>query len=141
MATPNLIALNNYIDQIKHKPFQWHTHDCFMFTNNAYKAMYGEGWADDWVGKYIDKNGIYLKRDALRKVFKANNLADAIDTKLTRIHYIPPRGGLVTTDKIIRKWVIGDALGISLGTKAIFLGEKGIVSIPISLIRNAWIKE
>lgn len=141
MVTPDLVALNDYIAEAKHKPFQWHTNDCFMFTNNAYKVMYGEGWADDWVGKYIDKNGIYLKRDALRKVFKANTLADAIDTKLTRIHYIPPKGGLVTTDKIIRKWVIGDALGISLGTKAIFVGEKGLISIPISLIRNAWIKE
>jgi len=109
-----------------------------MFTNNAFRAMYGEGWADDWVGKYT-KNGMYLKRDELRKVFKANTLEEAIDRKMKRIDYIPPKGALVTTDKA-RRWVIGEAMGIAIGTKAIFLSEKGVISQQIDFITNAWVK-
>ena len=62
---PDIDALNQYILDVRDIPFNWHTNDCFMFTNNAFRAMYGQGWADDWVGKYI-KNGKYLKRDELR---------------------------------------------------------------------------
>lgn len=135
---PNLNALNEYIKRVREVPFQWHVNDCFMFTNNAYRAMYGQGWADDWLGKYTE-NGLYLKRDELRKRFNANSLEEAIDRKLQRVDRIPPKGALVTTDRA-RRWVIRDALGIALGTKAIFLGEKGIISQPIDYIKSAWIK-
>ena len=136
--SPDLDALNDYIAEMRNVPFQWHTNDCFMFTNNAYRAMYGEGWADDWAGKYL-KNGLYMKRDQLRKTFGAQTLEEAIDRKLQRIDRIPPKGALVTTDKT-RRWVIGDALGIAIGTKAIFLSEKGISSLQIDFIKNAWVK-
>lgn len=136
--TPDIEKLNAYIAKVKNDNFQWHTNDCFMFTNKAYQAMYGQGWADDWIGKYI-KNGIYLKRDELRKVFKAKTLAEAIDTKLKRIDYVPPRGALVTSDKT-RRWVIGEALGIAVGTKALFMSDKGLSTLPIDFITNAWIK-
>jgi len=138
MAKPDLDALNEYIREVRDVPFQWHVNDCFMFTNNAFRAMYGEGWADDWVGKYT-KNGMYLKRDELRKVFKANTLEEAIDRKMKRIDYIPPKGALVTTEKA-RRWVIGEAMGIAIGTKAIFLSEKGVISQQIDFITNAWVK-
>ena len=138
MVKPDLDALNDYISKVRNVPFQWHTNDCFMFTNNAFRAMYGEGWADDWIGKYT-KDGMYLKRDELRKVFKANTLEEAIDRKMKRIDYIPPKGALVTTDKA-RRWVIGEAMGIAIGTKAIFLSEKGVISQQIDFITNAWVK-
>jgi hypothetical protein len=138
MAKPDLDALNKYIRAMRNVPFQWHSNDCFTFTNNAFRAMYGEGWADDWDGKYI-RNGLYLKRDELRKVFGANTLEEAIDRKMKRVTHIPPKGSLVTTDRA-RRWVIGDALGIAIGTKAIFLGEKGVISQQIDFIKSAWIK-
>ena len=135
---PDLNALNEYIRKVRNIPFQWHVNDCFMFTNNAYKAMYGEGWAEDWEGKYT-KGGMYLKRDALRKTFNAQTLEEAIDTKLTRIDYTPPKGALVTTDKV-RRWVINQALGISVGSNSLFVSDKGIVSIPTENVTNSWIK-
>ena len=138
MVKPDLNALNEYINKVRDVPFQWHTNDCFMFTNNAYRAMYGEGWADDWVGKYT-KDGLYLKRDELRKVFEAKTLTEALDRKMKRVDYIPPKGALVTTDRA-RRWIIGDALGIAIGTKAIFLSEKGVISQQIDFITNAWVK-
>lgn len=135
---PNIDALNQYILDVRDIPFNWHTNDCFMFTNNAFRAMYGQGWADDWVGKYI-KNGKYLKRDELRKVFKADSLTEAIDRKLERIRFVPPRGALVTTNKA-RSWVISYALGICVGSSAVFLSQDGVISMPIEYTNDAWIK-
>ena len=139
MATkpPNLEALNYYIAARRNHGFQWHTNDCFMFTNGAFRAMYGVGFADDWIGKYT-KDGLYLKRDQLRAVFKVQNLEEALDAKLQRIHYVPPRGALVTT-KATRRWVLGEALGICVGSSAVFLGEKSLISLPVEQITNSWV--
>ena len=138
-VTPNLDALNNYIHQVKSNGFQWHTNDCVMFTNNAFKAMYGVGWADDWIGAYT-KDGLYMKANELRKAFAANTLTEAIDKKLKRIDYVPPRGALITT-KAAQNWVIDEALGIAVGSKGVFLGKKSVISVPIEDINNAWVKE
>jgi len=134
---PNLEALNSYIKARRNVGFQWHTNDCFMFTNGAYRAMYGVGYADDWIGKYTN-NGLYLKREQLRAVFKVQNLEEALDARLQRINFVPPRGALVTT-KATRRWVLGEALGISIGSSAVFLGEKGLISLPVEQITNSWV--
>ena len=81
MKHPDLDMLNNYIAEIKNKPFQWFEHDCLTFTNNAFKKMYGKGWADDWLSKY-HKDGEPFKRDKLRKIFNAKTIEEAIDQKL-----------------------------------------------------------
>lgn len=139
MRKPNLQALNEYIRAMRDVPFQWHVNDCFTFTNNAFRAMYGIGWADDWVDRY-KRNGLYMKRDELRKEFNAQTLQEAIDGKLVRINRIPPKGALVTTNRT-KRWVIGEALGISVGSNAIFLDKSGVNSLPIEYITNAWVME
>ena len=112
---PDLDALNEYIRKVRNIPFQWHVNDCFMFTNNAYKAMYGEGWAEDWEGKYT-KGGMYLKRDALRKTFNAQTLEEAIDTKLTRID-LTSASGTFRLSSNQQSWSVNDAsfYGITFG--------------------------
>jgi len=137
---PDLEALNAYILEVRDTAFQWHTFDCFMFTNTAFQRMYGVGWADSWIGKYIDAHGLYMKRDKLREVFEAQTLEDAIDMKLKRIDYVPPRGALVTT-KHARRWVISEALGIGVGSSAIFVGKSGLIQLPIEKICNSWVKD
>ena len=103
--------------------------------------MYGSGWADDWSGKYIDKDaGLYKKRDQLVYTFGHTSLEDAIDTKLTRINYTPPRGALVTA-KAPDLWVIDRALGISIGQRAAFLGKTRLIFLPIRRIESAWIRQ
>lgn len=118
----------------------WHVHDCFMFTNEAFKRMYGSGWADDWSGRYIDKDaGLYKDKKSLVYTFGYTSLEDAIDSKLKRIDYVPPRGALVTA-QAPDIWVIDRALGISLGNKAAFLGKSRLIFLPIRRIESAWIK-
>ena len=136
---PDIEALYKYLDEVHTKSFMWHTHDCFMFTNEAWDRMYGHGWAEDWTKRYVSDTGLYMKRDQLRREFGFNELEEAVDSKLTRVNGIPPKGALVTTNKV-RHWVIKQAFGISIGNKAAFVGKGGLKFIPIQHITNAWIQ-
>ena len=37
------VELNSYLDKMIGIPFEWGVHDCFTFTNGAFRAMYGVG--------------------------------------------------------------------------------------------------
>lgn len=130
--------LITYIEDCEGRSFEWGSHDCLTFTNDAYKAMYGKGWADDWVGRYM-VDGRPMRRDELRKEFGWNTLNDAIDQRLTRSGKYPPRGALVTT-KHSQRWVTGVALGICIGDRAVFLGKQGMLYLPLEMIESAWVK-
>lgn len=131
-------ALCQYLTEVKDKPFVWGEHDCLTFTNEAWARMYGEGWADDWLGRYMP-NGKTLGKQAMRKEFGHKTLEDAIDARLRRVDCVPPLGALVTTDHS-RKWVTGAALGIFTGSRGAFIGKDGLVYLPIEHIKDAWVK-
>ena len=132
-------SLNDYIRVVNGKPFEWGKHDCLTFSNSAYQAMYGEGWADDWLGRYM-KGSITLRRSELKKEFGFSSFTDAVDKKLHRINHVPPLGALVTT-KEAQRWIIGVAMGICTGTKAVFLSKEGLIHLPLDYIHQAWVKE
>jgi hypothetical protein len=132
--------LNNYLNSVRNEPFAWGHHDCLTFTNNAFKAMHGSGWADDLLGRYTDHDGAPIgRRNDLRRIFGYTKFDDAVDERLTRIGYVPPRGALVTT-KHSQRWVIGVAMGISVGASAVFLSKQGLLYLPIELIDMAWVR-
>lgn len=99
--------------------------------------MYGYGWAEDWLGRYMYGSRL-LKREELQKEFGHKSFTEAVDQRLTRIDHIPPRGSLVATRRA-KRWAIGSALGISVGTKAAFLSSQGLIYHPIETIDKAWI--
>ena len=131
-------SLNNYLKSVSDKPFAWGVHDCLTFTNSAYVAMYGEGWADDWLGRYMDGTRVLNKRE-LKAEFRQSVFERAVDLKLCRVHHVPPLGALVTT-KEARRWSIGVAMGICTGTKAVFLSKKSLLFLPLEAIKDAWVK-
>ena len=131
-------SLNEYLKSVSDKPFSWGEHDCLTFTNSAYIAMYGEGWADDWLGRYID--GVRkLRKSELKREFGFDSFSDAVDSKLKRVSHVPPLGALVTT-KEANRWVIGVAMGICTGTTAVFLSKGGLLHLPLEYIHEAWVK-
>lgn len=136
---PDLEALYKYLDDVKDKPFNMHVNDCFMFTNEAWRAMYGQGWADDWGKRYIKNTGLYMKVKELQEEFGFKTIEEAVDSKLTRVNYIPPRGALVTSD-LVETRIIGKAFGICIGNKSAFLGKSGVVYASTNLITNAWVQ-
>jgi hypothetical protein len=130
--------LNDYLKAVKGKPFEWGQHDCLTFTNNAYKVMYGKGWADDWLDRYM-VDGRPLRRRELIKEFKFSDFNFAVDTKLLRYAGIPPLGALVTT-KQAQRWATGVAMGICTGTRAVFLSKQDVLYLPLDAIEQSWIK-
>jgi hypothetical protein len=130
--------LNAYIKAVSSREFVWGQHDCLTFTNDAFSAMYGAGWADDWLGRYMDGKRI-LGRKELKAEFGFGDFNKAVDSKLMQIDHVPPLGALVTTKKA-RKWVTGVAMGICTGSKVAFLDKVGVVHLPIDDIDRAWIK-
>jgi len=133
--------LNDYLKSVKDKSFEWGKHDCLTFTNNAFRAMYGEGWADDWLGRYMEGSRT-LNRKELEKEFgfSIRQLPNKIDDRLNKVDHVPPLGALVTT-KQSQRWLIGVALGICTGTKAVFLSREGMLYLPLDYIHQAWVKE
>lgn len=119
--------------------FKWGSFDCLSFTNNAWHVMYGNGWADDWLGRYLIE-GKPMKKAQLQKEFGYKEFYDAVDDRLERVAGIPPRGALVTT-KRAKRWAIGSALGISVGLKGAFVSSQGIVYLPVEEFDAAWINK
>lgn len=128
--------LNAYLEGVVDKPFEWGVHDCFTFTNNAWKAMYGKGWADDWIGRYL-KDGMPIGKDALRKEFKHSNFHSALLSRLRPCNR-PIFGSLVTTKKS-QRWVIGVAMGISLGSRCVFLSKDGLIKLHAEDVESSWV--
>lgn len=130
-------ALNAYVRKHRNTPFEWGVWDCLIFTNGAWGAMHGRGWADDWLGRYMGKDGP-LERHAIQREYGFKTLPDAIDSKMTRLDRVPPKGALVCK----RTWraPFGFALGIANGRTAIFTSETGLVHTDIADISGAWIE-
>ena len=134
--------LNAYLKDVKGKPFVWGHNDCLTFTNDAWRSMYGHGWADEWIGNYMQGDKV-IGRSELRKelwrLHGANTLEDAIDTRWKRVDGVPPLGALVTTKKA-RKWITGVAMGVCAGSKCAFLDKVGVIYLPMDDIESAWVK-
>ena len=127
--------LNAYIAEVKDRPFSWGFHDCFTFTNTAWRILYGEGYADDWVGRYMI-NGRPMRSREMIKEFGYYSLETALDERLERLKK-PQRFSLVTTDKA-QRWVTGAALGLCIGTQNLFLGKSNIYRLGEIDVKDAW---
>lgn len=129
--------LNAYLKNIEDIPFEWGVHDCFTFTNNAFRAMYGVGYADEWMGRYMSKDGTQPRTaNSLRREFKVSDIIQGLSSVMTRVDQ-PVFGSLVTTSKN-QRWITGIALGISIGSRAIFLSTDGLIRLNIEDVESAW---
>jgi hypothetical protein len=141
MGPESLKRLNAYIEARRHEPFSWGRHDCFTFTNGAWEAMHGHGWAEDWAGEYL-LNGRPLSARRFRLKLQAKDGVDeftaAIDGRLKRVVGVPPRGALLASARA-HSWLSGVALGISIGQSGVFLGKDGLEVHPIEYISGAWV--
>lgn len=130
--------MNKYISEMESKPFEWGVHDCFTFTNGAWHILYGHGWADDWVGKYMI-DGKPMRRDQLRKTFRYSTFNQGLLSKLKQCDR-PVYGSLVTTKKN-QRWIIGVAMGISLGSRCVFLGKNGLIKLNVEDVESCWVPD
>lgn len=129
--------LNSYIRSVRSEPFRWGQHDCLIFSNTAFKHYHGFGYADDWLGRYMDGDNPLLP-SKLKKEFGADSFDEAIADKMQEISYTPPKGSLIATLRAER-WAVGYSLGICVGIKGAFLSRGGIVYLPLDDIEKAWV--
>jgi hypothetical protein len=129
--------LNSYIRSVRSEPFRWGHHDCLIFSNTAFKHYHGFGYADDWLGRYMDGSNPLLP-SKLRREFGADSFDEAIADKMQEISYTPPKGSLIATLRAER-WAVGYSLGICVGIKGAFLSRGGIVYLPLDDIEKAWV--
>lgn len=141
MTTTNAVAqvaynLIAYIKSQRGRKFVLGEHDCFTFTNGAWAAMHGAGYADHFVGKYADLGPKAFAR-LMRESFGHVKLIDALDHGLCRVAGFPPKGALVVSSSC-RPYFTGYALGIAVGADAVFLGDDDVEYRPITEINGAW---
>lgn len=128
--------LNAYLRAVKSEPFRWGHHDCLTFSNAAFRAYHGVGYADDWLGAYLS-GGTPLARAQMQERFGAQTFEEAISRRLRAVQHVAPKGALVAT-KRAERWLIGHALGLCVGAKAAFLSPTGVVYLPLDDIDKAW---
>jgi hypothetical protein len=129
--------INEYIRSVRREPFRWGHHDCLIFSNTAFKLYHGFGYADDWLGRYMNGDNPLLP-SKLKQEFKADSFDEAVADKVQEISYTPPKGALVATLRAER-WAVGYSLGICVGIKNAFLSRGGVIYLPMDDIEKAWI--
>ena len=129
--------LIGYVKAQRGKPFAIGVHDCFTFTNGAWAAMHGRGYADQIMGKYADLGQKQLAR-LLFDNFGTPSMIDALDAGLTRVNSFPPKGALVVM-RSQRPYFTGYAFGLAMGVTAVFLGDSDVIYLPIEQIEGAWV--
>lgn len=132
--------LNAFIRSVAQRPFKWGEWDCIIFTNEAFKAMYNIGWADDLLERYIN-DGKLLTRHQIRSEYGYQTIDDMLADRMTRVYNVPPRGSLVVGGSdIVEAGYLGSSFGIAVGSSAAFLSDTGMVYYPIDMIESAWVK-
>lgn len=131
--------LNQYLREQNNKVFQLGKHDCFTFTNGAWEALYGEGYADGLIGKYDSLGPKSFKR-LLVENYGQEDIVSCLDEHMRKVQGFPPKGCLVITSSLGR-WITGKALGISMGARCAFVADKGLRYIPTSEVEEAWLNE
>ncbi|MEM9786798.1 MAG: hypothetical protein AAF801_09885 [Pseudomonadota bacterium] len=136
MSGPNFKRFYEYLGTLHDERFSWGVHDCLTFTNTAFKILHGRGWADDIAGQYMAE-GRAMTRKELQARFGHVSFEDFMANRLRRKSSVPDRGDLVASARP-EKWCAGIALGISLGTSAVYLGRVGLQHQPIEYCKAAW---
>lgn len=130
------VKLNQYIEQVSQRPFEWGVHDCLIFSNEAFKAYWGRGYCDDWLSEYMTDNRV-MRASELRKHFGFSSISAALNARLKAC--VPTKyGALVTTEKS-QRWVTGVALGVSVGSRCLFLSKQGMIAINSVDTNGAWV--
>jgi hypothetical protein len=133
--------LHAFLREVANRPFEWGIWDCLIFTNEAFRRMHGQGWADDLLNRYMDGEKP-MTRVQIRQEYGYETLEDMLKDRLERSYDVPPRGALVTSSQtFLNAGYLGSGFGISVGSSAAFLSDMGVVYYPIEYIDSAWVRQ
>lgn len=124
------IRLANYIESVKDRKFNWSDFDCLRFANAAVEAQTGQGFADDWIGDCICNKSAYKHYTRLLTQYGHKTVAEAIDSRLTRLNRLMPMRGNIVGRKDPGGSVVGLALGVAVSDLIAFVGHNGLEFLP-----------
>lgn len=114
------------------RPFEWGVHDCATFAFDVVREMISTDPFAEYRGSYSNELGagralIEHEFDTVRGL--ADKLmGEEISTKFAQ------RGDIILVLQPER----GETLGVCLGVDAVFVGESGLVPVPMSEAITAW---
>ncbi|WCL55093.1 DUF6950 family protein [Gimibacter soli] len=131
------VRLRAAIKAAEGQPFHYGRHDCCTAAAGVILAVTGTDLMKGWRGRYRSAAGaarVMGGASLLETVAPVFGAAGAAP--------IPPAmataGDLVLTDKAQHDACRGQALGICIGAGALFPGEAGWISLPVSACIAAW---
>jgi len=124
------LALVDAVEGARDRPFQWGVHDCATWAFDVRLALTGIDSADAWRGKYrTEKGATRMLRLLGCKTVK--DLADSILGDALPTALFAQRGDIVLGGP-------EQALGVCIGSDALFLQPSGLVALPIRNCLKAW---
>jgi len=132
------IRLAEYVAEHASRPPEIGVHDCLTFANGAARAMTGKGFADDWIGHYLDERAVLVPRAVLQEVFGYRRLHLALSARLPRVERAV-RGAIVGTHRAAYP-SLGTrlALGVSVGNALAYVGTDGLAMVKPTEFDYAW---
>lgn len=119
-------ALAEAIAHAEADQFEWGRHDCCTWVAQVVLALTGRDVGGDWRGTYRSRLGAarQLRRRGGMAALWTRHLGKPLASPLTA-----RRGDVAVYD---------EAAGIVTGRHAAFLGEQGLVHVPLAACAAAW---
>lgn len=116
------IIMSQFLERVRHKPFQWGVWDCCIFTADAVKEITGIDYMAEFRGKYSNKE------QAIKIL--GTTLKETLIKKFGPHKKVGSRG-----DVAFKFEKDGPAIGICFGEGSIFVCENGLEIIHSSECR------
>ncbi len=120
------------VKRAQNSEFKWGKNDCALFACDCAKAMTGVDYAADFRGKYSSRKGAMV---ALRKIEGVKSISKLASKYLgEEIALTSVQRG----DVVLIKVDSSEALGVVVGSYAVFLTSSGIQTVLLSKCILAW---
>ena len=126
------MSLNEYLDSVRTRSFEWGVLDCVKFVSGALEAQGNFIFDTKSLAPYNDEKSA---RKAFIEVMRSNkctSMPQVLDKLLRRCYYVPKHGSVVAkTD--MKDTSTGYRLGIVDGRHGVFMGLEGLIFEPLDL--------
>ena len=122
------VALAGEIEAARGLPFSWGTHDCATWAFEVRRALTGIDDARRWRGRYRTAAGGAKVQRKLGWATLAEGATALLGGPLAGV-LLAQRGDIV---------LMGEALGVCVGSEAAFLTPDGLTFVPLRDCALAW---
>lgn len=120
--------LEELVQSKRNQPFNWANNNCMGFVAEAQKTITGETDFPEVLENLKNKN------NALKLVLKNGSLTDWVNKHLEQIPItMAQRGDIVDVETCE-----GPAMGLCIGSRAVFIGKDGLEYVSLTSLIRAW---